>query len=313
MSAHETTKERVAYHAYATAERLAMRLPERWGEALFRGVADAAFVLAPGVRRVVEKNIGRVRGRPAGSALVRATTREAFRSYARYWYDAFRVRAMPDDEFLSRVEAEGLEHLERAADAGRGAILALPHIGNWDAAGKWVHLRGWLITAVAEVLRPERLFELFLRHRRELGMNIVPLWDARKVGDELVRLVGENHFIALVSDRDLKGRGVEVEMFGATRRIPAGPALLSLATGSPLHPCAVYDTHDGWMIVVGAPLGIERSGELRRDVTELTRKLAAAFERSIEAAPTQWHMFQPAWEDEADGVARDAERSAVRA
>ncbi|HWC33084.1 MAG TPA: phosphatidylinositol mannoside acyltransferase [Actinomycetota bacterium] len=313
MSARETPKERLAYHAYATAERLAMRLPERWSQALFRGVADAAFAVAPGVRRVVEANIGRVMGRDPGSPLVRATTREAFRSYARYWYDTFRLRGMPDEEVLRRMRCEGIERLERAADDGRGAILALPHLGNWDAAGKWVHLRGWRITAVAEVLRPERLFELFLRHRRELGMNIVPLWDARKVGEELVALVAQNHFIALVSDRDLKGRGVEVEMFGAKRRLPVGPALLSLATGSPLHACAVYDTDDGWTIFIGERLEVERTGQLRRDVTALTQKLAAAFERSIEAAPTQWHMFQPAWEEEPEAVVADVERSAAPA
>ena len=313
MSSRETPKERLAFHAYATAERLAMRLPERWGEALFRGVADAAFTLAPGARRVVEQNLARVLGRDPRSSLVRATTREAFRSYARYWYDTFRIRAMPDGEFLRRMRFEGGERLARAREEGRGAIVALPHLGNWDAAGKWVHLQGWPITAVAEVLRPQRLFELFLRHRRELGINIVPLWDARKVGEEVVALVAQNHIIALVSDRDLKGRGVEVEMFGATRRLPAGPALLSLATGSPLLPAAVYDTDDGWIAFIGEALEIERSGQLRRDVIALTRKLAAAFERSIEAAPTQWHMFQPAWEGEPDPATADLEPSAAPA
>ncbi len=34
---------------------------------------------------------------------------------------------------------------------------------------------------------------------------------------------------------------------------------------------------------------------MRQDVTALTRLLAERFERSISAAPTQWHMFQPAW------------------
>jgi lauroyl/myristoyl acyltransferase len=29
----------------------------------------------------------------------------------------------------------------------------------------------------------------------------------------------------------------------------------------------------------------------------MTRILAEHFERAIAAAPTQWHMFQPAWEE----------------
>src|SRR3712207_8404340 len=53
--------------------------------------------------------------------------------------------------------------LFRSRDQGRGLILALPHSGNWDAAGVW--LVDWLggpFTTVAERLRPESLYRRFL-------------------------------------------------------------------------------------------------------------------------------------------------------
>lgn len=293
----DSVRERVAYAVYASAERAAIGLPEPIGRRLFELAGAAAFHAAPGARRVVASNLATVLGTAPGSALLREATREAFRSYARYWYDAFHVRALSDEEFMRRMRVEGRENLARAMTEGRGAIVALPHLGNWDAAGKWVHLSGWKITAVAELLRPEALFQLFVRHRKALGLGIVPLHDATSVGRELARLLGENEVIALVADRDLKGTGVEVEMFGATRRMPAGPALLALAAGVPLLPCAVYDTEDGWAIVINPPLEIDRTDHLRSDVTALTSRLASEFERAIAAAPTQWHMFQPAWED----------------
>jgi lauroyl/myristoyl acyltransferase len=288
--------ERISYGAFATAERAAMVLPEFVGRRLFDLAGLAAFHVAPRARGVVAGNLRRVLGRPADSPLVRAATKDAFRSYARYWYDTFRIRVMPSEEFRSRLRFVGLEYIERALEAGRGVVLALPHLGNWDAAGSWVAGHGMAITAVAELLRPERLHQLFLEHREALGMRIVPLFDDRGVGDELVKLMGENELIALVADRDLKGRGVEVEMFGETRTMPAGPALLSLFTGSPLLPAACYDLEDGWLVDVGEPLEIQPSGTMRADVTALTRLLAKRFERSISAAPTQWHMFQPAWD-----------------
>jgi lauroyl/myristoyl acyltransferase len=292
----ESLPERLSYGAYAAAERLAMTLPEFVGRRLFDLGAAAAFRLAPSARAVVERNLSRVLGKEPGSALLRAATREAFRSYGRYWYDAFRIRVLPDEEFLSRYRFVGAEHIERALAGGRGAVLALPHLGNWDAAGKWVGLAGWRMTAVAETLKPRRLFELFVDHRRALGVGIVALEDDRKVGQELARLIGENELIALVADRDLQGRGVVVDMFGEERRMPAGPALLSLATGSPLLPAACYDLADGWTVYIDPSLEIERTGEMRQDVAALTRLLAKRFERAIAAAPTQWHMFQPAWD-----------------
>ncbi|HEV3474243.1 MAG TPA: phosphatidylinositol mannoside acyltransferase [Actinomycetota bacterium] len=301
----ENLGETAAYGAFASMERLAMALPESLGRRLFDAGGVAAFHLVPGARRVVEANLARVLGRDPGSPLVRATAREAFRSYARYWYDTFHARALSSEEVLRRVTCDGEEHMVRAQEEGRGAVMALPHLGNWDVAARWVHARGWKITAVAENLRPERLFELFLRHREELGMGVVALSDERKVGQELIRLLGQNHFIALVSDRDLKGRGVDVEMFGEPRKLPAGPALLALASGSPLCAAGVYDVGDDWLIHID-PVPIERTGDMRADVTTVTKELARRFERSIAAAPTQWHMFQPAWEPAPAGSASAA-------
>jgi lauroyl/myristoyl acyltransferase len=95
-----------------------------------------------------------------------------------------------------------------------------------------------------------------------------------------------------------------VEMFGEERRLPAGPALLSLFTGAPLLAAAAYDLADGWTTHIEPPIEIERTGEMREDVIALTRILANRFERAIAAAPTQWHMFQPFWDD---GEPRTAE------
>lgn len=296
MSERETFKQSLAVEAFSAMERMAMGLPEAWGRRVFAAGGALAFHLSSKARSTVAGNLSRVLGRPPGSDLVQAATREAFRSYARYWHETFHIRSVPTPEFVKRFTFRGEEHLARATEAGQGGILALPHLGNWDAAGRWVAEAGYRITAVAEELKPPRMYRLFERHRNALGMGILPLSDARKLGAELAGLLARNHLLALVSDRDLKGTGVEVEMFGEPRKMPAGPALLSLATGSPLMPCVPYDTEDGWGCVIRAPLQIERTGNMREDVSLLTRTLAMEFERDISAFPTQWHMFQPAWE-----------------
>jgi KDO2-lipid IV(A) lauroyltransferase len=170
-------------------------------------------------------------------------------------------------------------------------------MGNWDVAGHVLAASGYPVSAVAEELRPPRLSELFLRHREELGLRIVPLTKDGHVGQQLKQLLAENWIVALVADRDLTGRGVEVEMFGATRRIPAGPALLSLTSGAPLLVCPVYTRPNGWTVRFGAPIQIERTGETKRDVVAMSRAMAAEFERAIAARPPDWHLFQPGWED----------------
>jgi len=302
----ETRRETLGYWGYRSAEWLAMSLPERAGRRVFETLGRVAYRRLAGVRATVAANQARVLGAEPTDARVAHATREAFELYARFWFDAFRIRTMPVPEFNERVVMIGVENIDRALEAGKGCVCALPHMGNWDAAGHWFGANGYRIAAVAEELRPPRLYDLFLRHREELGMRIVGLTREGHVGQQLKQLLSENWMVALVADRDLTGRGIEVEMFGATRQVPAGPALLSLSSGAPLVVCPVYTRDDGWEVRIEEPLEIERTGVMREDVAALSRLMAERFERAIAAKPTDWHMFQPAWEEAASTAASPA-------
>jgi phosphatidylinositol dimannoside acyltransferase len=295
VRAHESVRERANVWAYRALGVLARALPERTGRAIFTRVGRLAYRVAPRARAVVAANQAQVLGRPAGDPLVQASTRDAFGLYGRFWVDAFHLTELSDDDVLARVTCDTVDRLRAADAAGKGAILALPHMGNWDAAGRWMTALGMPITSVAEELEPRRLFELFLDHRRALGLDIVGLSEAN-VGRQLARALGANRMVALVADRDFGGRGVEVEMFGKVRRLPAGPALLSLTTGAPLMVTPTYTTKDGWRIHIGEPLTIEPTGDRRSDVRALTEAMGRAFEAAISAAPSDWHLFQPGWE-----------------
>lgn len=295
-------RERIPYWSMRTTEWLGMHLPRSVGLYVADRWFRLYFEVAGGRRRTVADNLSRVLGHPPESPLVTSATRECFRLYGRYWYETFAMRTMPWDEVTRRFTIDGRDHIDKAVADGRGMVIALPHMGNWDAAGHWLCMQGYRLAAVAEELKPASVSELFLRHRRSLGMTIVPLVDARKVAENLVRLLSDNYVLALVADRDLSGRGVEVEMFGAPRRVPAGPAYLSLMTGSPLCAATVFTTAQGWRCQINPPLEVERSGSTRQDVTALTRLIAREFERFIASAPVDWHMFQSAWEGPAAPV-----------
>lgn len=283
------------FWAYRALEGVATWLPERLGRRLFHALGELAYRTLPGVRATVAENQARVLGSPVGSPVVGAATREAFALYARFWYDAFRIRALSREELIRRTRLEGAEHLDAALAGGKGCIAAIPHMGNWDVAGAVIAASGFKLAAVAEVLKPPRLTELFVHHREALGMRIVPLAEGGQIGRRLAGLLSENWLVALVADRALSGRGVEVEMFGGTRRLPAGPGMLSVTSGAALVVCSSHTTEDGWVVRIGPPLEIARTGNTRADVAVVTRRLAEAFERAISANPPDWHMFQPGW------------------
>ncbi len=298
------------------AEWIGMRVPRGAGLAGARAFMRMQYRRSESQRQVVAGNLARVLGHPPDSEIVQLATREAFDLYARYWYETFALRSMSSEEVSRRFSVTGVEHIDDALAGGRGVIMALPHMGNWDAAGHWLAISGYRMTAVAEELKPKAVFDLFYRHRRALGMDIVPLTEGGRVAERLVMVLAENRILTLLADRNLSGRGVEVEMFGEARRLPSGPALLALTTGSPLLPACVYTTAEGWHTQIDPPLEIERTNQLRADVTTITEILARRFERSISAAPSDWHMFQPAWDTPpaiATGEAARAEPTEVAA
>jgi len=294
VNARRQASETATYLIYRFLSWLGPILPTTSGRSFYQAMGRLAYRLAPAVRATVVANQAQVLGRPIDDPLVLASTREAFALYARYWFDTFNVLHWSDERVMDSFRFEGAEHVEKGLADGKGVIIALPHTGNWDVGGRAMGLRVAPVVAVAEHLKPDRLFDLFLEHRRRLGIDIIDL-SSDHVGRQLTQKLEQNRVVALVADRDLSGGGVEVEMFGRTRRMPAGPALLALSAGAPLLSGPTYTTRDGWVEVL-TPVTIEPTGRRKDDIVALTRALAGAFEEAISAAPPDWHLFQPGWE-----------------
>jgi len=257
--------------------------------------------LAPARRAQVERNLRRVDPNLTGPALERAVT-ETFRSYARYYEESFRLPGTSLEDLDAGFTEEGYDLVAEALKRGKGAIIALPHLGGWEWAGFWItRVKGHPVTAVVEELQPPALFEWFAGLRRSLGLDIVPLGPA--AGAATSRALKANHVLALLCDRDLTGTGIEVSFFGEATTLPAGPATLALRTGAPILPAAIYfDGPSNRHAVVLPPLDTIRRGPLREDVARVTQDLAHALEDLIRRAPDQWHLLQPNWPSDREVV-----------
>jgi phosphatidylinositol dimannoside acyltransferase len=282
---------------YKAGESLTRVVPRRVGMGFSHAIGRATALASAERRFIAERNLRRIYGRSLKGQKLTAKVNQTFDSYARYYYDSFRLPAMSASQIERGIHVDGVEHLDAAmAEDDVGPVLALPHLGGWEWAAAWItQVRGWGLAAVVEELQPPELFEWFLEYRQSLGMNIIPLGPdaAARVGAAALN----KEVVCLLSDRDITSSGVEVDFFGEPTTLPAGPAVMALRTGCRVLPTAVYfeADRDGVRGLVRPPLDTARRGRFREDVARITQDLAHELEELIREAPEQWHLLQPNW------------------
>lgn len=293
----DTARERAVGIGYSAGWTVVKAMPRRVSERAFQAAADLATVRNGGGTRQLRKNLRRVVGPAMSELQMDRLVGAALRSYSRYWMETFRLESMDHHAVVASFEANmiGKEHLAAGLQRGKGVILALPHMGNWDASGLWlVHTYGGF-TTVMERLKPESVFDRFLEYRQSIGMEVLPLTGGERAPNEvLTQRLGENQVICLLADRDLSRNGIEVDFFGEPAKMPAGPAYLAARTGASLHVVHSYFVGDGWGHTVSPPLQLP-DAPLREKVSVGTQLIADMFAEGIAQRPHDWHMLQKLW------------------
>ncbi|MDG3011358.1 phosphatidylinositol mannoside acyltransferase [Rhodococcus sp. D2-41] len=281
---------RLADAGYGAGWQLVRLLPESVATRLFDVGADLAASRGMGTDQL-RRNYSRVLGVPP-EAVPEELVREGLRSYARYWREAFRLPSMDVTEVKRKIDplVAGTEYLDAAMAAGHGAVLALPHSGNWDMAGTWLVQTWGKFATVAERLEPESLFERFVEYRESLGFEVFPLSGGETPPfPALAERLRAGGIVCLLGERDLTAKGVPVQFFGEQTSMPAGPAKLARDTGAALLPVHCWFTDGGWGFSIDAPI------DMAAGVESATQALADRYAANIAAHPADWHMLQPLW------------------
>src|ERR1700742_2183827 len=183
-----------------------------------------------------------------------------------------------------------LEHMK----TGRGVIYALPHMGDFEQAGRWVILAGaGSFTTVAERLKPESVFQRFLAFRQRLGMEVLPTTGGPHPFGVMAQRLRAGQLVCIVADRDLSDTGVEVDFLGEKALFPAGPAALAVQTGAALMPVSCSFVGEAeWAAHVYDEIPVPAGGTRKEKIAAMTQTLAAVFEQAISEHPEDWHMLQ---------------------
>lgn len=235
-------------------------------------------------RRMARRHLRRV----LGSEPTRSQIRAMFQSYGRYWAETLWFRPKRLDEMRAGTVVENDENLEAAIAQGRGCVIALPHMGNWELAAPITWKHDAKVVAVAENLGNPLITEWFTSLRAEYGIEIV--LTGRRTIPKLRDALKRKRVVTLLCDRDLSGRGTKVVFFGEQTTMPAGPVRLAQSQGVPLIAAGTYFEGDGHRVVLTPEIHVDDCS-----LEEGVQRVAEELERLIRRQPTQWHMLQPNW------------------
>jgi KDO2-lipid IV(A) lauroyltransferase len=250
------------------------------------------YLLLADTRRVVRSNLQVVTGRNDVEQQVFST----FRMFGHNWCDVMLLMRLKGDKLQAMIGRRSSSLLlDQALEAGNGAILVSPHLGNWELGGLGLADLGYKINLLTYREPDKKVNELREALRKERGIHFIYV-DRDDTSPlaviEAINALRRNEVLAILGDRDGSSHTIRMDFFGRPTNIPAGAAYLALAGGAPIIPVFVLMEKGRYTTIMEEPIVFSGGhGEHDSAIRCGMEKLMAVFERYIRAYPDQWYNF----------------------
>jgi KDO2-lipid IV(A) lauroyltransferase len=277
---------------HALPPRLSYWLGERLGEAVYAGLASR--------RRVTLENLALALGAQQSVQEQRALARGVFRHLGRHLVDFASLRRMSVMRFQQMcVNWEDAFRLDTLAARGNGLLVISAHFGSWELLPA---IALFLKTPLNVIVRPPDnplVHRLSESYRRRCGYRAIGR--RQQAIRETLRALHRKEIVGVLMDQSsVRRESVEVAFFGIKTFTPVGPALLALRAKCPV--VGVFLVCEGsgrHRIVVTDEIPIARTGHLRRDLEENSRRFNDIIEAQIREHPEQWFWLHRRWKKRA--------------
>ncbi|HBE91971.1 MAG TPA: lipid A biosynthesis acyltransferase [Gammaproteobacteria bacterium] len=198
---------------------------------------------------------------------------------------------------IKRVD--GKELVVQAIAQGKGAILATPHLGAWEAAGLYGSEQ-FRITCLYRPLKIPELETLVQHSRNRLGGNYVPA--TAKGVRALYKALDQGHVVAMLPDQEPKaGTGIFAPFFGIPAYSMVFLAKLAARTGAPIifAWCERLSWGRGYHLHFRAMSGTVQSGDIHTTIAAINQ----AAEDCVRECPEQYQWSYRRFKTRPEGEA----------
>jgi predicted LPLAT superfamily acyltransferase len=217
--------------------------------------------------------------------------------------DVFMDRLLLQEPDELTFTSEGCEHLEKSIDDGKGGILLMSHMGNWDVAAHLLkrELKNLRLLLYMGIKQKEQIEQLQKETLAQSGIQIIAVDEGGGSPLDLVegiKFIESGGVVSLTGDFVWKKdqRTIPVQFLGHDVLLPEAPHLFALLSGAPLFIFFAfrigkkkYRFSMSEPIYLAAASRAERAGAIRRSA----QQYADILEATLRNYPLQWYNFKP--------------------
>jgi KDO2-lipid IV(A) lauroyltransferase len=289
-------KHRAEYVLLRAAAGVAGLLPYRAALAVGCGLARLAYVLSPRIRRRGFERLKQVFGAAKTERELRLIAWISWRNLVLNGVEALHVSRMTTRWLSGVLDAEQVERVREVLrrQPGKGAVIAIPHMGNWELAGISARYLGIPITTVMR-RQKNLLTDAYLnRIREQAGLEVLPT-DAASFR-VLARRLREGRCVAILPDLRAKGRSVRARFLNAEADLPVGMAFFAREAGAPIIPvCMIREGLARHRIEVFDPIYPDPAADRDEDYRRMTQEVMRVIDARVLQQPEQYFWFNKRW------------------
>lgn len=271
-------------------------LPRRLELFRFRYRSKLAAMVVKKERQKCEEHLKYAYGDSKSDKEIRKMSRKMFEYLSMNFCDmAYSFHYRTREQFMKIWEVRGEEHLKAAYEQGRGVLVSTCHVGSWEFSAIAPPILGYETSAVSAPLKNKRINDLVVGSREARGMKNISRGKGRAMAP-ILEALNRGECLVIMIDQDIVAKGCFVDFYGKPAFTTTGAAKIAMEADVPIVTMVTRRLPNNKHCVEFFPaFEMEKTGNVKYDLIENTKRIHAPLEELIKTYPEQWVWFHERW------------------
>ena len=251
------------------------------------------WLLAVPYRRLVRENLAIAYGVSKTPGEIAVLARQHFQTLGANLLSSIKTVRSDPAGIREICPVEGIEHAIAALDQGKGIVMVLSHMGNWELYAplcqvlpqyKWSCIYQPLGNKYIEAYVQKARSRATLMFNRKNGFN------------GPTAFLREGGAVGVLTDQHAGDRGTWTPLFGRLASTSTLAGILTRRTEAVLVPMAVVTTGPArWKLVIFPPVPRVAADGTPLEAEAITARLNLTLERQVDTSPADWFWVHNRW------------------